>query len=319
MNEELKLFSFGYIPDIPDKRDYKFKVAQATTLAPIDLRPEMRPIKNQGALGACTAFATTAMVEYVRAKQKFLEWDASPLFTYYATRKIENTIDIDSGASVRDALKSIINNGVVKEVSWPYVIESFAVPPPSAVWVEAETHQAISYFSVDQTKESILGCLSEGYPFTFGAKLYDSFTKSQNGFFVSNLVPMPDLSADKYLGGHCMLAVGYTSASDDNIQIIVRNSWGNWVGLDGYHFMSLQYFLDPSLSMDFWTLRTEEITPEDIIPDPPSPPAPEPVVPPTPVPSPLPIPDIPSVSIWKKPSTYFLIAFAIVALLFALL
>jgi C1A family cysteine protease len=314
------VFFFGHVPDFPDSRDFVFKASVIENLPPrIDLRDGLQPIKNQGDLGACTAFATTAMVEYVRNKQGFLKWDASPLFTYYSTRKIENTISTDSGASVRDALKSTVKDGVVKETTWPYIVEKFTENPPLSVWNEGQLHQALTYYSVPQTKNDILSCLAEGYPFTFGARLYESFTKTQCGFIINNVVPIPDTTNEKLLGGHCMLAVGYLSASDTSIQIMVRNSWGNYVGLNGYHNFPIEYLLNPALSMDFWTIRSEEKTPED--PDPfPEPPKPEPIpVPPQPSPEPI-VPPFPSpVSIWKKPGTYILIASAIISLLFVFL
>ena len=326
----LNLFSFGHIPDSPDSRDFIFKASPSKTLPfKVDLREDLQPIKNQRNLGACTAFATTAMVEYVRNKQGFLKWDASPLFTYYSTRKIENTIPTDSGATVRDALKSTVNDGVVKEITWPYIIENFSTTPPTSAWEEGQLHQALTYYSVPQTKEHILSCLSEGYPFTFGARLYESFTATQCGFMVNDIVPLPNTSTEKLLGGHCMLAVGYLSASDTSIQIIVRNSWGIYVGLDGYHNFPIEYLLNPTLSLDFWTIRTEEESVEDSYPRPtPTPPTPEPV-PPSPAPEPVPVPPTPEPvpppptpsveSIWKKPSTYILIGFIIVSLLFIFL
>ena len=42
----------------------------------------------------------------------------SRLFIYYNERKIENTIDSDSGASLRDGIKTIHNIGVCKEDDW---------------------------------------------------------------------------------------------------------------------------------------------------------------------------------------------------------
>ena len=127
----INTFSYGHLPDPLDIRDYKLQIPLKSDYpARVDLRDKLQPIKNQGNLGSCTAFATTAMVEFVRNKQELLQWDASPLFTYYATRKIENTISTDSGAFVRDALKSVVSNGVAKESSWPYIIENFTTSPP---------------------------------------------------------------------------------------------------------------------------------------------------------------------------------------------
>lgn len=315
-------FCFGYIPDPPDKRDFKLKSpALISYPSSVDLTPLLQPIRYQGKLMSCTAFATVALVEYVRNKQGLLRWDGSPLFTYYSTRKIEDSINSDEGAYARNALKSVAKDGVAKETTWPYVIENLTVNPPTSAWEEAEKHQSLVYYRVEQTKDNILHCLSEGYPFTFGAYLYESFMKTQTSWLVYDVVPMPDKATEKMVGGHCMLAVGYLSAADGSINIKVRNSWGTLIGLGGYHNIPLEYFLDPSLSSDFWTVRLVERTEEDPLPKPIV--VPEPVLPPPPAPNPTPVPEPapleePKESIWKNPNTYFLLGFVVLALLFIL-
>lgn len=322
MEDSTNKFYFGHIEDVKDERDFKLKINLKTADLPtkIDLRDNLQPIKNQRNLGACTAFATTSLVEFVRNKQKLLKWDASPLFTYYSTRKIEGTIGIDAGAQCRNALKSVVKDGVAKEQSWPYLIERFTENPLDSIWVEAEKHQALVYMSVEQTREAILSCLAEGYPFTFGARLYQSFVNSQTSVFVSNTVPMPDTTTEKLLGGHCMLAVGYNTRDDGKVEIIVRNSWGDGVGLDGYHNFPIEYFLYPNLSFDFWTIRSEESTDEDIPtppPEPPKPPAPPVPEPPAPTPEPIIPPFEPDVNIWKNPRTYLVLAGPIILAILA--
>lgn len=282
-------FSFGYKQDLPDPRDYKYKAVAIELPESVDLSADFLPVRNQGDLGACTAFATGAMVEYVRNKQKLKMWSVSTLFTYYTTRQIEGTVDSDSGAYVRDALKSVVNYGVTSEKTWPYDITVFKQNPPEHAWEDALNHQAVVYYRIDPTRENILSCLAEGYPFTFGMKLYQSFVDTQCGFMVHNYLSMPDTGKEKLIGGHCMLAVGYSKWIDGNTYIKVRNSWGTHVGLRGYHNIPIDYFLDPNLSSDFWTIRSEEYTEEEVIkpptPEPvvpPSPPTPEPVIPPAP-------------------------------------
>lgn len=283
-------FSFGYKRDLPDTRDYKYQVRFTGQLPEsVDLTAGLMPIRNQGNLGACTAFATGAMVEYVRTKQKLVKWYTSPLFTYYATRQIEGTIDQDAGAYVRNSLKSAANYGVTKEDVWPYETSAFATKPPDSVWEDALNHQALVYYRLEQTKENILSCLAEGFPFSFGMMLYRSFIDTQCGFLVYNNLPMPDPAKEAFVGGHCMLAVGYF-IENGVIYIRVRNSWGTYIGLQGYHNIPLDYFLDPHLASDFWTIRAQEYVQEEVIPDPPAPeppkpepPAPEPIKPPNPI------------------------------------
>jgi C1A family cysteine protease len=51
------------------------------------------------------------------------------LFEYYATRKIEGTIPDDSGATIRDAVKTGNVYGVADETLWPYDVSKFTVNP----------------------------------------------------------------------------------------------------------------------------------------------------------------------------------------------
>jgi len=326
MSEEK--YYFGYLPDPEDKRDYPYKLKSQTEIVPIDMSAEFPPIKNQGKLSSCTAFAVTSMVEYVRGKQKLVYWDSSPLFTYYSTRKIEGTEAADAGAYIRDAIKSVASYGATKEELWPYDETKVFENPLEAAWQEAEKHQALVYYRVEQTRENILGCLAEGYPFAFGVKLYESFITTQTGMLVYNRLPMPATTTEKYLGGHCMLAVGFV---DDNgaVYVKARNSWGVFVGLSGYHYIPLEYLLNPVLASDFWTIRLEESSADEVY-VPPAPPEPAPA-PPSPVPNPnvvgpAPTPTTnttdnsnPSTSIWKNPLTYFMIVFILIAMLFVLL
>ena len=52
-----------------------------------------------------------------------------------------------------------------------------------------------------------------------------------------------------------MLAVGY----DEDLQrFIVRNSWGPKWGMQGYFTLPYPYFLQDTLSGDFWRIRSVE-------------------------------------------------------------
>jgi len=94
--------------------------------------------------------------------------------------------------------------------------------------------------------------LSAGWPFVFGFVVYESF---ESGITAqTGIVSMPK-KGEKVLGGHAVVAVGY---SDDKKWIIVRNSWGSKWGDKGYCYMPYAYFISSSLSSDFWTIRGME-------------------------------------------------------------
>jgi hypothetical protein len=220
------------------------------------------------------------MIEYVRAKQGYRRWDASPLFTYYATRTIENTTDTDSGAAVRNAIKSAVQYGVVKEAHWSYDTSKVFVKPPDNVWEEAEEHQALSYYRVNtRDKISLLSCLAEGYPFVFGVRLYSSFLDCFN----KEEIVLPDTTKEEMLGGHCMLCVGYELKEDGRCLFMVQNSWGWTFGRMGITKIPLEYFTTPGLAMDCWTVRLSEGDARDLDPSLPD----EVVVPPLPIVTPI--------------------------------
>jgi C1A family cysteine protease len=244
---------YGWIPDLPDQRDYPY-----TLLAPripplpekIDLRSLCSPIEDQGILGSCTACALVGNLEFLKLKQA-LNLDFSELFLYYNERTIRHTTQTDSGASLRDGIKTLVKTGDCLESLWPYDIHSFKQRPPPEAYTDALNHQIISYYRLHSTQE-MKHTLSLGYPFVFGMAVYDSFESAE----VANtgLVPMPQMT-ERLLGGHAVLAVGYDDAPG---LYLVRNSWGNLWGDGGYFYLPYPYLTNKFLSGDFWTIRDME-------------------------------------------------------------
>ena len=244
---------FGWIPDLPDMRDHMYAAPQPTMLTlptKIDLRPGCPPVYDQGALGSCTGNAIAAAVQFDRAKQALKpDFVPSRLFIYYNERVIEHTVAQDSGAMIRDGIKSISKLGVCPEPEWPYDINQFAKKPPAAAFKHALAYKAVSYSRLVRTAAQMKGCLASGYPFVFGFTVYESF--ESEAVAKTGIVPMPQAS-EQVLGGHAVLAVGY---DDQTQRFIVRNSWGTGWGMAGYFTMPYTYITDSNLADDFWTVR----------------------------------------------------------------
>jgi hypothetical protein len=255
---------FGLIQDLPDFRDYKYTPVVADYPSKVNLLEQYQiDLKDQEDIGACTAFATTSMLEFVRAKQSYRKWNISPLFTYYATRTIENSTDKDDGATVRDAIKSTVQYGVAKEAHWLYDTSKVLERPPDNVWVEAEKHQALKYYRLNnRNKDDLLSCLNEGYPFVFGVRLFQSFKDN----YTKELVPVPDWKTETFLGAHCMLCVGYEIDEAGKVLFHIQNSWGILYGKLGYSKIPLEYFSAIELAWDFWTIRLAEGDERDLDP-----------------------------------------------------
>lgn len=249
---------FGWVPDLPDARDFLFSAPEAVLAAlptKVDLRPQMPPVYDQGQLGSCTANAIAAAFEFDQTQQKLQDFMPSRLFIYYNERAVEGTVESDSGAMIRDGIKSVAKLGVCDEQIWPYEVARFTEKPPRVAYSDAKKHQATVYRSVMASLHQMQGCLASGYPFVFGFSVYESFMSAQVA--QTGEVPLPP-RGEQMIGGHAVVAVGY----DDSLQrFIVRNSWGNKWGTKGYCTMPYGYLTDPQLASDFWAIYTVEPAP----------------------------------------------------------
>ena len=135
--------------------------------------------------------------------------DMSRLFIYYNERVIEHTVKTDSGAMIRDGIKTLAKQGACLEKSWPYDIAKFATKPPKRCYTEALDHQILSYARINIIDE-MRGCLAYGFPFVFGFAVYEGFESQQVAR--TGMVEMPK-AGEKMLGGHAVLAVGYDDAA----------------------------------------------------------------------------------------------------------
>jgi C1A family cysteine protease len=248
-----KIQRFGWIPDLPDARDHLYAAPAAMLAklpAKVDLRPKCPPVYDQGELGSCTGNAIAGAIQFGRKKQKLPpDFVPSRLFIYYNERVMEGTVGVDSGAMIRDGIKSVAKQGVCPETDWPYVIKKFTKKPPASAYKTALKHRVTSYRRLVNNLNQLKGCLASGYPFVFGFTVYESFENPKVA--KTGVVPMPS-SSEQVLGGHAVLAVGYDDAQQ---RFIVRNSWGTGWALKGYYTMPYAYLTDSNLSDDFWTVR----------------------------------------------------------------
>ncbi len=244
---------YGWVRDIPDHRDhlYAAPIANLVALPPmVDLRSQCPPVYDQGQLGSCTGNGIAAAIQFERRKQNLMpDFIPSRLFIYYNERVMEHTVYSDSGAMIRDGIKSVGQQGDCPESEWPYDITKFSTKPTQICYSNALKYKAVLYQKVLQNLNQLKGCLASGYPFVFGFTVYESFESQQVAH--SGIVPMP-ASGEKLMGGHCDVAVGY----DDSKQcFIIRNSWGDKWGMQGYCTMPYAYLADANLASDFWTIR----------------------------------------------------------------
>ncbi len=243
--------SYGWKRDNQDFRDHKYSAPFRAPIAlptNVDLRPHMPPVYDQSTIGSCTANAVAGALQFERLKRGLPDFTPSRLFLYWNTRAMEGTTDYDSGAMLRDAIKSLGDIGDLPESDWPYDINEFATKPPLRCYDVATMYSHVQYKRIDQDLDLMRQALAGGDPFVFGFTVYQAFESDIVAQTGDAMMPEP---GEKSLGGHAVLAVGY---DDVKQRFIVRNSWGTTWGQAGYFTIPYAYLIQPMLASDFWTI-----------------------------------------------------------------
>lgn len=246
----MKIQRYGWSRDIPDHRDLTIGSATGTQLpSSIDMRPQFPTCYDQGQLGSCTGNACAGAIEYIREMQGLPNFTPSRLMLYYGAREIEGTIGFDSGAQIRDVIKSAAQWGAAPEAAWPYDERQFTTKPSDAAYAAGTKDRAIGYYRVNQTLDDFRQVLANGDPIVFGFTVYESF--ESDSVAMSGICPMPGAN-EHVVGGHAVVMVGYDDARQC---FIVRNSWSWTWGLKGYFDFPYAYAANPNLAADFWAIK----------------------------------------------------------------
>jgi len=245
----------------------------------VDLRDKLTSeIINQGLLNSCSACALAVASELylIRDGQPFVDEnasniDASQMFVYYNERVLEDKVELNSPVFIRNGIKSLFNNGICSEKSWPYPEMALPTSIKQAVAtgtieeiqeevsrvlaehqheIQAAIKEKPSSQAIEQAKKHIINryckldeendllelrlALSKELPVVFGMMVPKSF------YLVGadGVMAMP-VDDEPRLGGHALLVVGY---DDEKQHFIVRNSWGKEFGDGGYCYMPYEFF-----------------------------------------------------------------------------
>ncbi|MDX1904479.1 MAG: C1 family peptidase [Thermonemataceae bacterium] len=218
----------------------------------VDLRKYMTPVEEQVG-NSCVANAFAGAYEYLAKRTLGDSGDVSRLFIYYNARYMEETQEEDCGSVMAHAIEGLKNYGACAEDVWPNNQEMITEEPPE------EAYEHASQFTIEEAEfiETDLDLwrhtLAEGYPIAFALNTFDSFDEATRN---RGKVPMPKKSDNirETHGWHAMLCVGY---SDKDRMFIVRNSWGNSWGDEGYCYIPYDYVIHPEYNgHDSWIIKS---------------------------------------------------------------
>ncbi|WP_298893354.1 C1 family peptidase [uncultured Psychroserpens sp.] len=239
------------------KQQYSFEFDKKNKLDSIDLSSKMSEVKNQGVRNTCSAFASTALAEFVIQKDLGKTYDLSEAYAYYNAKKtvLSNSFLKQSYEPV-DGLCGYLavtgfQNGCMEESEWIYDgsaswKESNAkncktdngvssrechtgVPPQGAKTLDINLK--IVHIPLEEIDEFIL---SEKRPVVVNIWIY------KNGMDVkTGALTIPD--SPVLMGGHVVLITGYNKKTE---MFSFKNSWSKDWGENGYGTMSKKYLLE---------------------------------------------------------------------------
>ncbi len=242
------------VASIPNDKDYPY-VPIRTPFAPsVDLKPDVFEIEDQGAIGSCTANATTSALEHM------LKWALRPLslsrlFNYYQSRIVIEGYT-GEGANLRDAVRAAYHYGAPAEATWPYIVSQENIAPSTTAYAEGLTRKVTRYERIamgmyDDRVTPIKSALNEGLPVIFAITLCQDFynLKGQKNWKTQTYNDNYSQS-NQIIGNHAMLIVGY----DDSVgKFLIENSWGPGFGDGG--FIGLTYTQIQDCAFDAWVIR----------------------------------------------------------------
>lgn len=254
----------SYLDGSEMKYEYERHLAQ-TLPEQVDLRPYCPPVYDQGNQGSCTANAGCAARSMLEGNPELY---FSRAFQYYMERSLEGTTDEDAGASMKDVVLSLKRFGVCLDADMPYVPGDYKTPPTeqakkNALQYKISGGELLNGLVAIQTALAI-----RRQPVLLGMKVFSSMESKLVA--KTGVLPMPG-SRDADLGGHAVLAVGYTpaltslegiaaqkaakkSAKSPAGYLVVRNSWGPSWGDKGYFYMPYAY-VEKEYAFEAWIME----------------------------------------------------------------
>lgn len=208
-----------------------------------DIRGDLTSIKDQGKRNTCVAFAATAGHEYLKKN----DLDLSEEFLYWGCKKYDGQL-FDNGTSLNSAVYCLKNYGQPGEEHWPYdptcTVSSSSYYPSKEAWEEAKKNMVIYGERIPIDIDFVKQILSKNYAVIIGIVLFEEFFRPLNG-----LVDYPQNTSQQY-GGHAVLVTGWDDDLNNGV-FVIRNSWGEQWGLDGYGFIPYSYFM--RFTVDAWS------------------------------------------------------------------
>lgn len=255
----------GCIKDKKDIRDkiYSVEFSGNSKRKRYDFRNRLMPkIYNQYKINNCTMQSLIATIEYqgnVAMNKLFngitdnmkLNDEMSKMFIYYVARKMNDNESKNCGLSIRVACKSYIKYGTVFQTEFSDD-NHYTIKPSFDNLFHADEYKSDAYYRITK-HESVLDSLDKNIPVIIGTDVTPMRDAKHNKGYSKDLLTL----TEKGKPNHAMLIVGFLPDLDYLGKkldcYIVRNSWGDKWGDEGYCYVPVEIFWK-YLCFDAWVV-----------------------------------------------------------------
>lgn len=232
-------FNLQRSPD--DPRDYLLETIypESVTLPEVwDLRSQLRPIRDQGTQGTCSAQTASAIKEWQEFSDVAFKEYMSPQFVYNLRENQES-----EGMYPRNTMDILYKIGIVPEKDYKYYSHN---PITETLKSHASNYKIQGYAQVN-TLDSLKKALFANGPCYIAFPVYNGYKME---FW------KPDHTGQQMQGGHAVTVAGYLKDS-----FIIRNSWSTEWGDGGYTYYPFSQF---GMHWEIWTAIDANSNPENL-------------------------------------------------------
>ena len=239
--------AFGALLSKYDIRDYKINSKiTGTNSYPEEFQLQYIPeVKDQGSVNSCVAHVCASIEEYFEYMQCNVKEELSPGFIYGTRYDYKG-----EGMYLRDALKTLCEQGICKQKVFPYnkeVPEIIELVKESDITEEDTSHCRISKYFSCKTINDIKDALINHGPVMISVPWFNENKVDKNDILVKGKIQN---------GNHALFIYGWNSDG-----FLFMNSWGNRWAEDGKCILPYDYPLNEAwgITDEFYTLHDEMI------------------------------------------------------------
>lgn len=238
---DFRKYQFNLEKSPVDPRDFMLEsiYPESVTLPKTwDLRPQMRPIRDQGTQGTCSAQTAAAIKEWQENADVNFASYMSPQFVYNLRSN-----SATEGMTPRDTMDILYKIGIVPEKSYSY--GQFKTIT-EALKKDAAKYKIQGYAQIN-TIDSLQKALFGNGPCYIAFPVYNP---EKMEFWV------PDFTGQQMMGGHAVCVAGYLED-----KFIIRNSWSSMWGDQGYTYLPFSQW---GMQWEAWTAIDADSNPETL-------------------------------------------------------